>query len=1047
MPRSLSALMAIAVLCTTSTALGAPPALPDDPGYPLIEAFRCADDAAARAAWVSMYESAPVSAVKAGPRCALRLPCNLAGSTTERATWDWRVNLDLANSKGFQFRFYCADSTPVAHFNIYFRSGSGWYVAQFAARIPDGWNLVRIGKAGAWTELKPGGWGKVDLVRISAWRGKHADTECYIADLGLWEGDATVAIPRQKSAVLSEHAETKSIQKFTDLAAGILDDFGFLRSPFSDMNLTPERLAKTKTSILSELPALPEEPGYPLIEAFSYADDASARAVWKPRNESSPVEVVKVRPRNALLLPCNLAGTDMERASWDWHANLDLANCKGLQFRFYCADSTPVSHFAVHFRSGSGWYGAQFAAPVPDAWSLIRIGKAGTSMEGRPVGWGKVDLVRISAWRGKDVDTECCIADFGLWESDAAIAILRQESAALNEHVEMKSIQQFAELTADILDDFGLPCSLLSDMDLTPERLARTKVLVLPYCPGLGGHAASVLGEFVKNGGKIVSFYSLPAELLPALGFGLGPLTKQVKDGDFASIRAVDGGLKGLPNIVPQASSEVAEVLPAEARGRVAARWYNGEEQDTGHAAIVVSDVCAHMTSPLLAKDRTTSGLILLAMLGHFLPEYWEMAASYSLDHAGVVADHLDFAEAEEALRKTAGQTNAPASEELDRAKQAHQKGVELARAGQYADAVAAAREARTSILNAYCSLQQPLAGEHRAFWCHSAFGIDGMTWDEAIKNLADKGFTAILPNMLWGGTAFYKSDVLPVSPEVAKRGDQIEQCVAACKKYGIQCHVWKVNWNMGWHAPRDFMERMKKEGRTQVMFDGAEEGRWLCPSHPANQQLEIDSMVEVATKYDVDGLHFDYIRYPNENGCFCAGCKKRFEEAIGKKIENWPADVRAHPDLQQRWFDFRRQQITKVVRAVSERTRKAKPAIKLSAAVFGNWPHDRDAVGQDWKMWCDEGYLDFACPMDYTPSNAQFKSMVAQQLEWAGKVPCYPGIGMSCWPDATDIVKLIEQIGITRKLGTGGFTIFNYDVSAAANMVPLCGKGITRRE
>ncbi len=35
---------------------------------------------------------------------------------------------------------------------------------------------------------------------------------------------------------------------------------------------------------------------------------------------------------------------------------------------------------------------------------------------------------------------------------------------------------------------------------------------------------------------------------------------------------------------------------------------------------------------------------------------------------------------------------------------------------------------------------------EHRAFWCHSAFGVDGMTWDQAIKNLADNGFNAILP-------------------------------------------------------------------------------------------------------------------------------------------------------------------------------------------------------------------------------------------------------------------------------------------------------------
>mgnify|MGYP000700577408 CR=1 FL=1 len=35
----------------------------------------------------------------------------------------------------------------------------------------------------------------------------------------------------------------------------------------------------------------------------------------------------------------------------------------------------------------------------------------------------------------------------------------------------------------------------------------------------------------------------------------------------------------------------------------------------------------------------------------------------------------------------------------------------------------------------------------------------------------------------------------------------------------------------------------------------------------------------------------------------------------------------------------------------------------------------DRDTIGQDWKLWCDRGYLDFVCPMDYTASSAQFRS------------------------------------------------------------------------
>ena len=120
---------------------------------------------------------------------------------------------------------------------------------------------------------------------------------------------------------------------------------------------------------------------------------------------------------------------------------------------------------------------------------------------------------------------------------------------------------------------------------------------------------------------------------------------------------------------------------------------------------------------------------------------------------------------------------------------------------------------------------------------------------------------------------------------------------------------------------------------------------------------------------------------------------------------------------------------------------------MKISAAVFRNWPVDRDTVGQDWKLWCERGWLDFVCPMDYTPNAAQFENMARQQLEWAGRVPCYPGMGLSAWGPERDIVKLIEQIQIVRRLGARGFTIFEFRAPEAREIAPLCGKGITRRE
>ena len=346
----------------------------------------------------------------------------------------------------------------------------------------------------------------------------------------------------------------------------------------------------------------------------------------------------------------------------------------------------------------------------------------------------------------------------------------------------------------------------------------------------------------------------------------------------------------------------------------------------------------------------------------------------------------------------------------------------------------------------AFCQAQKPEPGEFRAFWCHSAFGVDGMDWDEAIHRLADNGFTAILPNMLWGGAAFYESKVLPVASPVAQKGDQIRQCVAACRKYGLQIHVWKVDWNLGRSAPMDFAAKLRNEGRLQMSSQGKEES-WLCPSHPENQKLEIDAMVEVVRNYDVDGIHFDYIRYPDNDHCFCAGCRERFGRACGLALTNWPQAVLADGPLRQRWLDWRRSNITTVVRSVSEQARAINPRIKLSAAVFPNWAVDRDGVGQDWKLWCEKGYLDFVCPMDYTPANSRFDLLVSQQVEWAGGTPCYPGLGVSASSSRFGADRTIEQIDIARRHRTHGFVIFNYGVQECRDLLPLLGMGITAKE
>ena len=75
---------------------------------------------------------------------------------------------------------------------------------------------------------------------------------------------------------------------------------------------------------------------------------------------------------------------------------------------------------------------------------------------------------------------------------------------------------------------------------------------------------------------------------------------------------------------------------------------------------------------------------------------------------------------------------------------------------------------------------------------------------------------------------------------------------------------------------------------------------------------------------------------------------------ALGKPVAAWPQDVLPDGAQRQTWLDWRRSNITTVVKAVSDQVRAIKPKVMLSAAVFCNWIQDRDTVGQDWKLWCD---------------------------------------------------------------------------------------------
>ena len=146
--------------------------------------------------------------------------------------------------------------------------------------------------------------------------------------------------------------------------------------------------------------------------------------------------------------------------------------------------------------------------------------------------------------------------------------------------------------------------------------------------------------------------------------------------------------------------------------------------------------------------------------------------------------------------------------------------------------------------------------------------------------------------------------------------------------------------------------------------------------------------------------------------------------------------------EFRARFADWRREQITRLVRAVSQEAHALKPKIKVSAAVWGGWANARESIGQDAQAWIDAGYLDFVCPMNYESEDDVFANWTRKQVAATNhKTPLYIGLGAH---KLSGPEQLVRQIQLSRGLGAEGFVVFNLTEKLATQFLPPLRLGIT---
>ena len=771
-----------------------------------------------------------------------------------------------------------------------------------------------------------------------------------------------------------------------------------------------------------------------ILDEFNYETSSQARQTWTELKGTLPLSMQKSGNRNVLLLSAPFhSNRDIPRAGIDKQLRQDLTG-PGLFTVDIKPEAANSNHqVSLYFKSGSGWYSTSTRIQGTD-WQTLRFPKGDFRGEGTPSGWDRIETVRLVVWRESDSEPDTRFQFRNLRATTSEIVIIVPE-------ISRKQKERDTFAAADRMENFlqsaGIDCDRISENNLTIKSLDQRSVVILPFNPNISKQACQTLNQFMEGGGKVYCNFHLPPALEKNLGIKKGSYFKPSQPGMLSSIHLHDPQIQGLPQQVTQASWNLVTAIPAGHSARIVGEWYDDSGKPTGKPALIVSDRGAYFSHLILADDPEQKQALLTALMAHFQPRLWNSIAAATIQQADEIGPFHSFAELRRHIVTTVTprQSRALAARDLDRTTAALTQAKQLLAQNQAFQSISHARRCREQRVKIYLLTRASPPREARAFWDHSPTGPYPGNWDRTCKELADAGFNMIIVNMLWGGLAHYPSEILPRSKTYEMYGDQIEQCLKAARKHGLEIHVWKVNHNLT-TAPPSFVKQLRNAGRTQVSVNG-EPADWLNPAHPENFQLEVDSMLEVVKKYPVDGIHFDYIRYPNDRHDYSDFSRQKFESDTGIRVENWPTDCYSGK-LKSRYRDWRADQITRLVETVQRQARQIRPSIKVSAAVFREYPDCREWVAQDWPLWAKRGYLDFICPMDYTASDDQFRLWIEdQQKHLGGTIPIYPGIGALSTEATLSSDRVLGQVDLTRQLRTGGFTVFSLNPQTLTSIVP----------
>jgi uncharacterized lipoprotein YddW (UPF0748 family) len=183
---------------------------------------------------------------------------------------------------------------------------------------------------------------------------------------------------------------------------------------------------------------------------------------------------------------------------------------------------------------------------------------------------------------------------------------------------------------------------------------------------------------------------------------------------------------------------------------------------------------------------------------------------------------------------------------------------------------------------------------------------------------------------------------------------------------------------------------------------------------------------VTEALKYDIDGIHLDYIRFPvNQRFSYDKAACEAFKKEYGYS----PIEIKhdCGSMVWCEWIKWNAKHVTSLVREVKDVINNSGKNVALGVDVFPDHETAKVLIGQDWQTWAKEGLVDFICPMLYTNDTKVFRRYVKQAVDAAdGKCLVYPGIACKSSHNKNTPDGVVQEVKIARETGAEGVVFFS---------------------